>query len=156
MRIIFQALFPVLTISLVAGCASADRAADNDALARAKLETWPALYRARDAGGLNSFLADDFVLIGGPDKFQSKAAEVEWLRNNDWNGPEDFRYEIEDILYVSDDVAIVYGEGVSTREENGVACRHTYLSSNVFRRAGETWTPVSSHVSDAQCAPIEE
>ncbi len=140
----------------IAGCTThltgPTRADDAAALRDLKIVEWRRLYDESDADGLAAFLADDFVLIGGEAGFSPKTAEVDWLRHNDWAGPDDFRYTIEDIVFLNDDAAIVYGRGTSTRTDaQGRSCRHSYLSSNTFRRERGAWRPVTSHVSDATC-----
>lgn len=130
---------------------------DRQALRTAKLETWPGLYASQDADGLDAFLADDFVMIAADGSLSPKTAEVEWLRNNQWRGAEDFAYVIEDIVFLSRDAAIVYGYGQSTgADSNGAPCAHRYVSSNVFRRDGERWRPVLSHLSGERCETIGE
>jgi ketosteroid isomerase-like protein len=158
----WKILTPLLMVGL-SSCApepqvvhkTVDRDADIVALTHAKKVTWRELYDAQDADGLAAFLADDFILIAGGN-FTPKAEEVDWLRNNSWAGPEDFVYAIEDIVFITDDAAIIYGRGSSTRTgEDGTPCAHTYISSNTLRREGDKWHPVSSHVSDSKCEPIK-
>jgi len=132
-----------------------DRDADIATLTDLKKIKWRKLYDEQDADGLADFLADDFVLIAS-NNVTPKKDEVDWLRNNEWAGPADFLYTIEDIVFITDDAAIIYGRGSSTRSnEDGTACAHTYISSNTLRREGNTWRPVSSHVSDSNCELIE-
>jgi hypothetical protein len=128
---------------------------DDADLIALKTQVWPDIYASNDADRLDAFLSDDFVLIAGG-SVSSKAEEVDWMRNNEWDAPEDFVYEVEDIVYITHDAAIIYGRGLSTREtENGTPCRHSYISSNTVRRTEEGWKPVSSHVSDVNCEPID-
>lgn len=152
----FTLLLPAL--ALVA-CSAADtgpnRPQDVDTLRKLKLEEWPRIYREADAEALEAFLADEFVLIANG--FTPKAQEVAWLSTSGGGGPEDFVYTIEDILFVTNDVAIVYGRGTSTRRnDEGQPCAHSYLSSNTLRRDGDTWRPVLSHVSDVQCVLVDD
>ena len=155
-------IIPLLCAGLTACAAetqtkteTVDRAADMAALTQAKKVTWRQLYDDQDADGLAEFLADDFILIASDD-FSPKNKEVSWLRNNKWAGPEDFLYTIEDIVFITDDAALIYGRGTSTRtNENGSPCKHSYISSNTLRRVGDKWRPVSSHVSDNKCETIE-
>lgn len=122
-----------------------------------KVREWREIYDTGDADSLDWFLADDFVLIGGSDGFTPKAAEVSSLRENGGGLPQDFLYHVEDIVWVNEDAVIIYGRGTSTRtDDKGAPCNHSYLSSNVLRRDGDRWRPVSSHVSDAQCTLIAE
>lgn len=151
-----RSLGVVATIVACSGCATqilpSDREAAEAEIRKAKLETWRSLYNLNDADGLDAFLADDFVLIGGESGFTPKAEEIEWLRKNSWEGPQDFVYTIEKIVFLNRDAAVVYGTGTSTRTlEDGEPCNHRYISSNTFRREGGEWRPVTSHVSDARC-----
>ncbi|WP_273241039.1 DUF4440 domain-containing protein [Hyphomonas atlantica corrig.] len=127
--------------------------AQEEAVLRAlKSDTWPGIYAANDADALAAFLADDFVLIGGG--VRTKADEVDWMREHSWSAPEDFRFEVDDVIFLTPDSALVYGRGLSTREtEDGTPCQHSYTSSNTLRRTADGWHAVSSHVSDATCAP---
>ncbi|WP_158586671.1 nuclear transport factor 2 family protein [Henriciella mobilis] len=155
MRINLRAGVVLLAVSSVlAGPGHADRAEDEAALRTLKTETWPAIYASNDAEALDAFLADDFVLIAGG-SVTPKAKEVDWMRNNPWDAPEDFRYDVEGVVFIGPDAAIVYGRGLSTRAtENGAPCAHSYWSSNTIRRENDRWRPVSSHVSDVTCDPL--
>lgn len=155
----------VLTIIAVSsGCStgtgtdSVNREADVADLRHAKIVKWKELYDTNDVDGLSSFLAHDFVRIGGPGIFTTKSEEIESLLENPWDGPDDFTYTIEEINFLNDDAAIVYGIGTSTRvNSDGDSCHHSYISSNSFRRIEEgTWHPVTSHVSDVSCTPFDE
>lgn len=149
-------LIPLFMISCSDQPFEFDQAKAEKELSKAKIVTWRKLYDNADADGLNKFLAEDFVLIGGESIFTTKAEEIEWLRNNKWTGPDDFVYTIKDIVFLSNDAAIVYGIGTSTRKtEDGKPCNHSYISSNTFRRENGIWRPVTSHISDVRCSPIE-
>ncbi|HEU4781410.1 MAG TPA: nuclear transport factor 2 family protein [Steroidobacteraceae bacterium] len=152
MRQIFLA---VLLMGFLAGSAlSAEphRAADIEAVTRAKVETWRQLYRQQDAEGLRRFLSDDFIVIDADGNVSKKDAEVEWLAKNKWDGPADFLYVIDRITFPAADVAIVVGHGSSTRAQEGKEpCIDTYRSSNVFRRVAGAWRPTLSHISGARC-----
>lgn len=104
---------------------------------------------------LEQFLASDFVLIAGGN-VSPKIDEVAWLRNSGvWSQPDDFSYEVKDVVLIAPNAAIVYGKGSSTRtNESGQPCSHTYWSSNTLRRVDGKWHPVTSHVSDAKCDAI--
>ena len=144
--------------SASAGADDLDRAADVDALRVLKLETWPSFYKNQDHEGLAEFLAEDFVFILNDGSRSTYLEEIEWVENNPWSGSanDDFVYTIEDIAFQSNDVAIIYGKGTSTREtEDGRPCAHSYWSSNVIRRQDGRWRPSFSHVSGAICTPIE-
>lgn len=134
-----------------------NREADIKALTQAKVVTWRALYYNQDADGLDAFLNNGFVLIGSKGKVSTKSQEVEFLRLNPWNGPDDFLYTIEGIIFTGRDGAVLYGQGTSTREdENGKPCAHSYSSSNTFKRVNGEWRPSLSHVSGGSCEPIPE
>ncbi|NNF68055.1 MAG: nuclear transport factor 2 family protein [Gammaproteobacteria bacterium] len=147
-----------IAISVFAGCSSSDtpRSGAVAELKTLKQVTWPGIYADKDAQALEAFLADDFVMLAGG-QLTPKTDEVEWLRNaGDWSPPEDFSYQVIDILMVTPDAAIVYGKGISTRENDAEQpCRHSYFSSNTLRRVNEKWHPVFSHVSDASCEVVE-
>jgi len=131
----------------------ADLEQEEAVLRALKSDTWPGLYAANDADGLAAFLADDFVLIGGG--VRTRTDEVNWMRENSWDGPADFVFEVDDVIFLTPDSALVYGRGLSTRmAEDGTPCRHSYMSSNTLRRTDDGWHPVSSHVSDATCDPV--
>lgn len=132
--------------------AAPQRAADIAALTDAKLRMWPGYYRNNDAVGLEAFLADNFVQFSESGNVETKAAAVAWVRTNRWtNAQRDFRYDIRSIVFLSDDVANVYGVGSFDRA-GGPACRMTYTSANIFVRQGGRWRPAFSHVSDPACA----
>lgn len=129
-----------------------DRDADIKAITEAKVQTWRALYRNNDAEGLANFLNDDFVFIPGDGNAQTKKDEVDYLTNNKTNIPDDFLYHVDDIVFTGSDTAIVYGKGHSTRTNDaGEPCKHTYWSSNTFKRVEGRWRPSFSHVSGAKC-----
>ena len=133
------------------------RATDIEALRTAKVQTWRQLYRDQDAEGLANFLVDDFVVIGADGVISTKAEEVAWLAGNAWSGPDDFQYIIEDIVFHSTDVAMVYGHGRATRITDGKPeCIETYRSSNLFRRNDGRWRPAFSHLSGVACVSEEE
>jgi len=135
-----------------------DRAQDIETLREVKLVQWPAFYKNNDADGLANFLHEDFVFIQNDGSLSTYAEEVDWVRNNPWSGDanDDFVYHIKDIQFPSDDVAMIYGEGTSTRKtEEGQPCAHSYWSSNTLKRVDARWRPTFSHVSGSQCTPLE-
>ena len=150
-------ILAILATSLLAGCA--DRAPSEaeviEEIQQLKVNDWPEIYATKDGERLDEFLANDFVLIAGG-AVSPKNDEVAWLKNpGDWQQPADFSYEVEDVILIADDAAIVFGQGRSTRtNEAGLPCAHTYWSSNTLRRVNGTWKPVTSHVSDAKCEPL--
>ncbi len=155
---IFRPAFAVLFCLAVSqqGAIAGDRAADRAAIAKTKVETWRALYYNADVAGLDAFLRDDFVMVGPDGSVTPKAEELASLAESGWNGPEDFLYTVEDIIFVSDKAAIVYGHGNSTRTTpDGGVCHHTYWSSNTLVKESGDWRPVFSHVSGVRCVPVE-
>lgn len=154
MKTAFRALAGAALAACIAAPALAGESSDEAAIRKLKTETWPTIYAQNDADALAAFLADDFVLIVGG-SVTPKADEVEWMRTSSWDAPDDFVYEVVDVVFITPDAAIVYGRGLSTRtDDDGAPCRHSYWSSNTLRREGETWRPVSSQVSDAKCEPL--
>lgn len=122
------------------------------ALQEAKVETWRSLYRNNDADGLDSFLSDDFVIIGLNGSVQTKLEILNEMRKKPWDMPDDFLYTVTGIVFPTRGSAIVYGHGDSSRTDaDGSVCHHNYTSSNVFRYTDQQWRPVSSHVSDSRC-----
>ena len=148
----------VVSLPLSAMVAQAsDRAADIETLTEKKIVIWPKLYAKRDADGLDAFLGDEFVVLNPDGSKRTKADEVKFLRETPPDNEEsDFLYTIDDIVFPTDDMAIIYGHGDSTREtEDGKPCHHNYWSSNTLvRREGE-WKAVFSHVSGVTCTPIK-
>lgn len=152
-----RTLFALLAIAALAACGSAqsptpDREADVKALTHAKVQTWRTLYRTGDAEGLKNFLNDDFIFIPGDGAAITKQSEVDYLANNQPGMAEDFFYHVDDIIFTGPDTAIVYGKGHSSRiNDTGEPCKHTYWSSNTFKRVDGRWRPSFSHVSGAKC-----
>lgn len=137
--------------------ASDQQTADLDAIRTAKVQTWRQLYREQNADGLRDFLLDGFVVIGADGSVSTKAEEVAWLEANPWSGPDDFEYIVDDVVFQSPDVAMVYGHGRAMRLEDGKPeCIETYRSSNLFRRSEGRWRPAFSHLSGVACLSEEE
>jgi len=151
-----------LLFFLLTGCGAkdaslVDRAKDIETLRDIKLVQWPAYYKNNDADGLSNFLHEDFVFIMNDGSISTYAEEVDWVRNNEWSGDanDDFVYHIKDIEFLSDDVAMIYGQGTSTRKTKaGEPCAHSYWSSNILRRVDGRWRASSSHVSGDKCEPM--
>lgn len=145
----------VLALATLAPAASADRRpSDEAAIRHIKTEAWPSFYRNQDAAGLAAFLADEFVNIAPDGAVTPKVEELDWVRKNPWS-PANFRYTVKRIDWLSPDLALVTGEGASDRtDEQGKPCRHSYVSSNLLRRAPDNplgWRALSSHVSGDAC-----
>ena len=138
-----------------APAAQGARAADEAQLTRIKTETWPGFYRSQDADGLAAFLAEGFVNVAPDGAIASRAEELAGVRASRWE-PRNFRYTIERIAWLDPDLVLIVGRGASDRTEDGRACRHSYVSSNLLRRAPGTplgWRALSSHVSGVSCVP---
>ncbi|MBT8472297.1 MAG: nuclear transport factor 2 family protein [Marinicaulis sp.] len=134
-----------------------DRNADIAELTEKKVKVWRRLYAERDADGLDEFLADGFKILEPNGNVRLRADEIEWLRNAPRDErPNNFIFTITDIIFSDDDVAIVFGHGDSTRENDaGEPCHHKYWSSNTFIQQDGEWKPIFSHVSGAACKMIE-
>ncbi len=151
-----------ISVVVIASCATAQNVAPSSvdavmALTDIKITEWPSYYKNQDADGLSEFLSPDFVFITDTGDRSDYAKEVDWVRNNPWTGAEndDFVYHIEDIVFQSRDVAIIYGQGTSTRKtEDGQPCAHSYWSSNTLRLEDGRWKPTFSHVSGVKCVPL--
>ncbi len=135
-----------------------DRAADRAELTHKKQVIWPALYAERDARGLEAFLLEEFRILEPEGSVRTGDAEVAWLASTPpSDGPDDFFFSIQEIVFPAADVAMVYGHGDSTRtDEQGRPCHHRYWSSNLFVRTKAGWKPAFSHVSGARCSPQKE
>jgi ketosteroid isomerase-like protein len=134
---------------------ASDRQDDVAVLTEKKVDVWPRLYTERDADGLDEFLADGFKVLEPDGSVRTKVEEIAWLREAPPDQAQnDFLFTIEEIVFAADNVAIVYGHGDSTREnEDGQPCHHNYWSSNTFIRQGGTWKPIFSHISGVTCTP---
>ena len=157
-----NALFAFTLLACGGGVAASDvtagdRQEDIAILTEKKVIVWPKLYAERDADGLDEFLADGFKVLEPDGTVRTKGDEIEWLRETPPNRElSDFIFTIEEILFATDSIAVVYGHGDSTREtEDGQPCRHNYWSSNTFVKQNDVWKPVFSHVSGVTCTPIK-
>ena len=157
----FWLLLSVLFLSNAGVHTAAAAPSDKNTLAvltEIKINEWPSYYKNQDADGLAAFLSEDFVFITDNGSRSSYQQEVDWVRNNPWSGADndDFVYRIEDIVFQSHTVAIIYGEGTSTRtSDDGELCHHSYWSSNTLRMEDGRWKPTFSHVSGVKCTPIK-
>ncbi|HSN73273.1 MAG TPA: nuclear transport factor 2 family protein [Steroidobacteraceae bacterium] len=130
---------------------------DEAALHKLKTEIWPGFYRNQDAEGLDGLLDPAFVNIAPDGQLTTKPEELDGVRTHPWN-PKNFRYTVENFVWLDDDQVIVVGRGESDREDpDGKPCRHGYVSSNLLRRAEDSplgWRALSSHVSGVGCTPM--
>ncbi len=158
MKIGLAAITLMVSGSLAISTATAgDHDEDIAELTEKKVNVWPKLYAERDADGLDQFLAAGFKMLEPGGAVRTKAEEMQWLRETPPDAePSDFIFTIEEILFPTKDLAIVYGHGDSTRTtDDGQPCHHNYWSSNTFIRQGGVWKPVFSHVSGVTCEPID-
>ena len=157
MRSIFFLMAVAMSGAAWAGPVIADRAEVATILTEKKVVDWPRLYAERDADGLDEFLADGFKVLEPDGTVRTKAEEIEWLRETPPDDEtSDFIFTIEEILFSSDNIAIVYGHGDSTRStDDGRPCHHNYWSSNTFILQEGVWKPIFSHVSGISCTPLE-
>lgn len=119
-----------------------------------KLERWPGFYRDQDVVGLGRFLDDSFMVIDSSGKATPKADELRWLAANPWS-PSDFVYQITSISCPTPEMAVIVGEGRSTRRDGTGRISHRYVSSNVLVRDETGWRAVLSHISGERREPIE-
>lgn len=113
---------------------------DEQALRHFKTVLWPQAYRTQDTELLDRMLHDSFEMIDADGNRSTKADELEWVSENEWD-PGEFTYTIER-LAVYDGTAIVVGTGTATS--------YTYRSSNVLIKEAGEWRAVASHVSGFQ------
>ena len=156
-----NSLFTIALVICGTGLAMPDAAAndredDVATLTEKKVVVWPKLYAERDADGLDAFLADGFKVLEPDGSVRTKEEEIAWLRETPRdNESSDFLFTIEEILFATDSIAIVYGHGDSTREtDDGQPCHHNYWSSNTFILQDGVWKPVFSHISGVTCTPL--
>jgi len=110
---------------------------DEQALRHFKTVLWPQAYRTGDTELLDRMLHDNFQMIDGDGNRSTKADELKWISENEWD-PGDFEYVVER-LSIYGNTAIVDGTGTATS--------YTYKSSNVLIREDGEWRAVASHVS---------
>ena len=125
MRLVFAALALVICGAL-ASASAGDREDDIAVLTEKKVYVWPRLYAERDADGLDELLADSFKMLEPGGTTRTKAQEIQWLRETPPDEEQsDFLFTITEILFPGEDMAIVYGNGDSTREtDDGRPCQH--------------------------------
>jgi ketosteroid isomerase-like protein len=138
----------VAPAGLAGSCGTSEQA-----LRQIKLERWPDLYRKQDVRGLAAFLAPDFRMIDGAGKVTTRQDELRWLAANPWT-PSDFAYSIQSVTCPTPDLAMIIGEGRSTRAHEGGRVRHSYMSSNMLVRTGRGWQAVLSHISGERKEPL--
>ncbi len=119
-----------------------------------KLERWPGFYRDQDVTGLSNFLDDSFMVIDSSGTATPKADELLWLAANPWS-PSDFVYQITSISCPTPEMAVIVGEGRSTRPDGARRISNRYISSNVLVRSETGWRAVLSHISGERREPIE-
>ncbi len=160
MRINYVAVMAALAFgssTLSAVAADDVRQGHIEILTEKKVVVWPRIYAERDADALDEFLADGFKMLQPDGTERTKAQEMQWLRETPPDDEvSDFLFTIEEILFAADNIAIVYGQGNSTRTtDDGLPCHHNYTSSNTFILQDGVWKPIFSHVSGVTCTPLE-
>lgn len=111
---------------------------DYDVLRNFKTVLWPQAYRTQDTELLDRLLHDSFEMIDGDGNRSTKAQELEYIANNQWD-PGTFEYRIERLQIYQDAFAVIDGTGVA---EN-----YTYKSSNFLVKEDGVWRAIASHVS---------
>jgi hypothetical protein len=142
----------MLTALILLAASALDVDGETEALTKAKLETWPRLYRENDHEGLAAFLSDGFVALQPDGSVETKEQAVAWVRDNKWtNAQQNFRYEITAIRFYGLNTANVYGVGSMDGSGPSGRCRLRYTSANIFVREGGRWRPSFSHTSKPAC-----
>ena len=111
---------------------------DEETLRHFKTILWPQAYRTGDAELLDRMLHDSFEMVDADGNVSTKADEIEYVKNNEWD-PGVFEYRIERLSIYDNGTAVIAGEGV--------ASAYSYRSSNVLVKDAGEWRAVSSHVS---------
>ena len=115
------------------------RGDDEATLRHFKTVLWPQAYRTQDTDLLDRMLHDSFQMIDAEGNRSTKAAEIAWVSENQWN-PGSFTYRIERLdIFNGGTMAIIDG--------TGVAERYSYQSSNILIKDDGEWRAVASHVS---------
>ena len=127
--IIFTGMLLVSTVS---------HADDEQTLRHIKTVLWPQAYRTQDVELLDSLLHDSFEMIDAEGNRSTKAKELDYVRNSQWD-PGKFEFRIERLAIYKDSLAVVDGAGVAEK--------YTYKSSNVLIKEDGQWRAIASHVS---------
>lgn len=114
---------------------------DEHVLRHFKTVLWQEAYRTQDTALLDRLLHDDFVVIDDAGKVSTKAQEIAWVRENEWD-PGAFEYRIERLDIYDGRFAIISGRGVAEA--------FSYRSTNTLVKVGGTWKATSSHVSGVE------
>jgi hypothetical protein len=111
---------------------------DEETLRHIKTVLWNQAYRTQDVELLDRLLHDSFEMIDADGNRSTKAEELAYIRDNQWD-PGEFEYRIERLQIYRGQFAIVDGTGVATN--------YSYKSSNVLIKEDGAWRAVASHVS---------
>lgn len=131
--------FPLILLMIAASCvASAADDDDETTLRHIKTVLWPQAYRTQDVKLLDSLLHDTFEMIDPDGNRSTKAKELDYVANNQWD-PGEFEYRIERLRIYQRRFAVVDG--------TGVAEKYTYKSSNFLIKEDGRWQAIASHVS---------
>ena len=137
MRHTVTALMTFLVLLGSVGIARSE--ADDEAVLRHfKTVLWPQAYRTGDVELLDRMLHDSFQMIDADGNRSTKADELDFVANNEWD-PGSFEYRIERLQLYRGAFAIVDGTGVTAS--------YSYKSSNVLIKENGLWRAVASHVS---------
>ena len=120
---------------------TAVRADDYDVLRHFKTVLWPQAYRTQDVELLDRLLHDSFEMIDAEGNRSTKAKELEYVSENQWN-PGTFEYRIERLQIYQDSFAVIDG--------TGIAADYSYKSSNFLIKEDGVWRAIASHVSGFQ------
>ena len=111
---------------------------DEGTLRHFKTVLWNQAYRTQDLELLDRLLHDSFEMIDADGNRSTKAEELAYIRDNQWD-PGEFEYRIERLQIYRGQFAIVDGTGIATA--------YTYKSSNVLIKEDGAWRALASHVS---------
>lgn len=134
----------VLLLALILGgsvYAEADLDDDYKTLRHIKTVLWQKAYREQDVALLDQILHDQFQMLDGDGNRSTKAKELEYIANNQWD-PGTFEYHIERLEIFQGRFAVIDGTGDA---EN-----YTYKSSNFLVKEDGQWKAIASHVSGFQ------
>jgi hypothetical protein len=152
-RDLVSAAVVIAMLSCSSTALAADCSSQEAELRSIKLERWPGFYRSQDVAGLDRFLVDGFQIVDSQGKATPKDDELRWLAANPWT-PRDFVYEITSVTCPTPAIAIIVGQGRSTRADGSRRVAHSYVSSNVLVRSEAGWQAVLSHISGERREPV--
>ena len=119
-------------------CSAIVIADDEAELREIKSTLWNQAYRTQDVALLDRILHDSFEMIDNDGNRSTKAKELDYIANNQWD-PGNFEYRIERLH--------IYPNGTAVVDGTGIASNYTYKSSNVLIKEDGRWQAILSHVS---------